>query len=137
MRLYEVENVRSTQYWYHITKQSNVKSILEKGLNPHYSQSSLDAIFLACDKYTALNYHDHHMSGETYIVLKIDGNGLDEKLLGPDNYEFQDILDNEDEDSPYYGMHYSDLTWEDSAKLQCQVAYYGVIPPKYIEVMQS
>lgn len=53
------------------------------------------------------------MSGENYIVLKIDGNGLDEKLLGPDNYEFQDILDNEDEDSPYYGMHYSDLTWED------------------------
>lgn len=110
---------------------------MKYGLDPTMSRSSLKAIFLSCDKNTALNYNDHHMTGDKYVILQIDGNGLDENFLGPDNYELQDILDNEDENSKYFNMKWHDLTWEESAKLVCQIAYYEKIQPKFIEVLPS
>ena len=122
-----VESI-APQYLYHGTWKSNLPEIKAHGLEPSRSKSSLQAIFLAGDAYTADNYQyqQDHGSGE-WRVLKIDLSQLDPSLLGPDNYELPDMLAQNGDPRDW-----DECSWQDSLEICCQVAYYGVIPSSAI-----
>jgi len=123
---------------YHGTLESKMPSIQKHGLDPKRSNSSLEAVFLTDDLYSAKNYTlMHQQNNEKVIILEIDTSMLNENLFGPDNYELPEILDEMDadelEDMGYYeGVDWSEISWQDSLQLCNQVAYYGVIPPEAI-----
>lgn len=112
--------------------------VMQHGLDPKFTKSSLNAIFLAGHPSTAENYTVMHTDNlQDSVILKINKAGLDPKLLGPDNYELKDYLESLDDDDDMYGMNWNDLTWQDSLNLVDQVAYYGVIPPNLISIAKK
>jgi hypothetical protein len=123
---------------YHVTTQKNLRSILVEGLDPLKSKSSLKAVFLSNDKYTALNYASMH-AVEPYALLEIRLSDLDQSELGPDNYELKDWLDSKDkEELDALGVYsWNEATWEQSLEWCCQVAYHAPIDPKAITVLRK
>lgn len=116
---------------YHGTLRSKLPSIYEHGLDPKFTKSSLDAVFLAASFGDAENYcgmYDQESNQDEHIVLEIDFTALDQTLLGPDNYELAEYLDGLEEDDELYGTRWSDCTWEQSLRWCGQVAYHGVVP---------
>lgn len=113
---------------YHLTPESNLNKILEEGLLPHKSKSSLQAVFLTNDISVAENYKS--MYDEKCVILSVNLVELDPDKLGPDNYELKDFL--EQQKSKIY---WSDCDWEFSLKKVNQVAYYGKIESNLIEVV--
>lgn len=123
---------------YHGTYRSNIPSIMKDGLKPEYSQSSLEAVFLAVDVHTARNYEGHHMDqtgDHDWVILEIDTNKLITSQFGPDNYELPDMLVELDEDDPCYGLDWRDVSWNDSLRICGQCAYYLTIRPQAITVI--
>lgn len=114
---------------YHGTDKKNLPSIQKIGILPVKSASSLDAVFLTDDVYTAKNYGCMHGSPAGWTILEIDISKLDASKFGPDNYELQDKLDSMTR-PPY--ENWNDVPWQKSLKLCNQCAYYGTIPPKAI-----
>lgn len=123
---------------YHVTLQKNLKNILVDGLDPQKSKSSLKAIFLSNDKFTALNYAPMH-SVEPYVLLEVSVGDLEQSELGPDNYELQDWLDNLDDDrlSELGVSNWDECSWEQSLEWCCQVAYHAPISPESIRVLKK
>lgn len=123
---------------YHVCPESSLGAILEEGLDPEQSQSSLKAVFLTNDRFTAVNYANMR-PGEAHALLSVDLDALDTELLGPDNYELPGILQEmtpeELEDIGYWeGVDWNDVSWQDSLAICCQVTYHGRIPPIAIKI---
>ena len=127
-RLMNICETIAPQSLYHGTWRSNLPDIKKDGLRPDRSRSSLQAVFLAIDAYTADNYQyqQYHGSGE-WVVLKIDLTQLDASLLGPDNYELPDLLAQNGDP-----REWDECSWRESLDICGQVAYYGVIAPEAI-----
>lgn len=123
--------VAKLQVLYHGTTMDHVPDIKAHGLLPDRSQSSLNAVFLAADTYTAGNYA-HNDFGDGAVILAIDMSKLDWDQFGPDNYELPDMLRDIDEDDPCFGLDWSECDWRDSLRICGQVAYHGIIPPAAI-----
>ena len=136
MKITEILNESvSDNYFYHATPKKYLDFIMKNGLDPKFTKSSLDAIFLAGHPSTAENYTVMHSDEpQDSVILKISGSGLNPNKLGPDNYELQDYLESLDDDDDMYGMNWNALTWQDSLNLVDQVAYYGVIPSNLISI---
>ena len=112
---------------YHVTPIDALDEIKTHGLKASNSKSSLKAVFLA--NFEPLNYTDGYKDGP-WVVLKVSLLSLNQSLLGPDNYELRDYL--EDKRSQ---RHWSDHTWKESLKKVGQVAYYGDIPSSALTVV--
>lgn len=125
--------VSRLQYLYHGTTMDHLLEIQTHGLVPDRSQSSLNAVFLAVDEYTAGNYAFNDF-GDEGVILVIDINKLDWDKFGPDNYELPDMLGYLDDDDPCFGFDWKDCDWRDSLRICGQVAYYGVIDPAAIKI---
>jgi hypothetical protein len=130
---------RVVEKLYHVTPVSNVKAILEVGLRPGSSNSSLEAVFLSQSPSTAENYKC--AKTEPCVVLEIDARYIHPVHLGPDNYELQDWLDglSERERDEVAGgaEHWSDFSGQESLWHCEQAAYYKTIPPEAIKVPGS
>lgn len=122
---------------YHVTAQKNLRNILLDGLDPLKSKSSLKAIFLSNDRYTALNYGSMHAI-EPYALLEISLHDLDQSELGPDNYELQEWLEDQGEEvrSALGVSYWGECSWEQSLEWCCQVAYHVPISPASIKVLK-
>jgi len=123
---------------YHITPESNAKAIMEEGLLPGMSKSSLDAVFLTQYPSTADNYQC--MKDEPCVLLEIEARYIHPGKLRPDNYELQDWLDGLSDCDRIRlvggAERWNELTGEDSLKLCAQAAYSLPIPPEAIRVVQ-
>jgi len=125
------------KHLYHGTWRRNLPFILENGLIPQASKSSMDAVFLAVDPFTATNYqHMHGASDDEWIVLEVDVAKLEPTNLGPDNCELTDLLSQiEDEDDPCFGADWSDCSWAESLRICGQAAYAGVVPAAALKAL--
>ena len=136
--LQESANNPFPEYLYHGTQKKNLDNIMQRGLDPEYAQQGEGkAVYLGIDENTAENYeYMHHTESEgQWVVLRIDTSFLDPDYAEADDYEFQEFLDELDEDNPWYGMIWNDLTWEDSLEHSWQIRYTAPIPPEAIEVV--
>lgn len=126
-------------YLYHGTPRENLESILQNGLDPESAkQGAGSAVYLGIDFYTASNYAGMHgKNQEEWVVFRVDTTYLDPDYAEPDDGEFQEFLDELDEDSPWYGLDWDDLSWEDSLEHSWQIRYTAVIPPEAIEVVEE
>jgi len=125
---------------YHVTTLASFRSILEEGLDPARSQSSLKAVFLSGGEFTAASYAC--MRDGPHVMLSVDVTSLDPDLLGPDNYELPDLLEQMDPESLgelgyHEGISWSDVSWRHSLAIADQVAYYGIVPPSALAVVDS
>jgi predicted nucleotidyltransferase len=124
--------------FFHLTPASRLNSVLEHGLEPGHSQSSLVAIFLAGSEMTAKNYEG--MKNEPCVVLQVD---LPDHLLSSltaDNVELRDLLQDMDARALrrrglFDGARWSDCTWEQSLAICDQVACTVKIPPHCLAVV--
>lgn len=123
--------------FYHLTTADRLDDILANGLDPAFSASSLQAIFLAGSAFTAQNY-EGMKDGPTCLVEvelpdKPEKHGLN---LGPDNYELRDLLDDKNFDFVQYGVtegtRAEDCTWQQSLAICDQVACFSKIPAHLI-----
>lgn len=123
---------------YHCTTVEALESILSDGLLPGQSQSSLPAVFLSDCPHLASGYAGQRPDAE-HVLLVIEFAGLDPSLLGPDNYELQDWLDNQDDEhADLTGVtHWCEASWQQSLEWCNQVAYAGVIPASAISVVKD
>ncbi len=118
--------------FFHLTPVSQLKSVLQHGLDPEHSKSSLSAIFLAGSEMTARNYES--MKDGPCVMLQVD---LPDHLLSSlaaDNYELHDLLEDMDaralkKHGLFSGAQWSDCTWEQSLAICDQVACRAKIPP--------
>ncbi len=125
--------------FYHATRRAYLPSILEHGLDPDRRQLGFGSrgswIYLGIDRGQIATY-SHVMPDGDGIVLRVDGRFLDPALLGPDDDDLTDILRQleREDDNPWEGMTWRDVSWEDSLMLTGQVTYSGVIPPEAITI---
>jgi len=120
---------------YHTTGEKNLPSIRLYGLKPTAGWSSVDAIhsggrwvYLAADALQSKAY-GVYFKGQSAVLLEIDLSRLDKSLLGPDDMDLPDLLDqNGDERS------WNELDWRESLKISGQATYDGTIPWKAIKV---
>lgn len=115
------------KFLYHTTLKSNLTSIKQKGLQPSFSKSSLNACFLTDDLYVAKNYKCM-LNGES-VILKISVEQLKIDRFGPDNYELKDFLDH---NKTKYKA-WNECSALESLKLCNQLAYYDIIEFKCIK----
>jgi len=125
---------------YHVTTLAALPAILEDGLDPARSRSSLNAVFLSGGEFTAANYTC--MRDGPHAMLSIDLSSLDPELLGPDNYELPDLLEQMDAEALegigyHEGVTWSEVSWRHSLAIADQVAYYGIIPPSALTIIDS
>lgn len=125
---------------FHCALRACLPDILREGLDPERSQSSLKAVFVADDEFTAANYAC--MREGDAVMLSIDATALDPCLLGPDNYELPDMLESLDQKFLKSMGYSSSTTWDqvsgmDSLRICNQAAYRGVIPPSAITVIEG
>lgn len=128
----------SIMHLYHLAKVESVESILEHGLDPGFSQSSLPAIFLAASPDIAENYRHMKDEGE-FVILAVDMALIPLACLSPDNYELADLLREMDARTLeavglWEGAEWSDATWQQSLEICGQVACETVIPPPSISI---
>jgi len=123
----------SPEEFFHLTCHGKLASILQMGLDPAYSASSLKAVFLAGHRSTAENYAGMHSAD--VILLRVVASRLDPDCLGPDNYELRDYLESLDEDHELFGRRWNDFSWQESLAFCDQVAYWGIIPPEALTVV--
>lgn len=119
---------------YHCTTKDSLKAILAEGLLPSHSKSSLPAIFLSDCSHLAMGYAGQRPDFE-HVLLAINSEALDLALLGPDNCELQDWLD--DQADEHTITHWSEASCEQSLEWCHQVAYAGVIAASAISVVES
>lgn len=129
---------------YHGCRKADVPSILESGLDPAYSRSGLQAVYLTDDytvaeAYSSMDASVSHEPASHWVVLAIDAKQLIDHLFSPDDYELADVLlDMSDEDLEAVGL-WPGASWKDcdpelSLELCNQVAYADVTPACAIEV---
>lgn len=114
--------------WYHGTSSANIDSIMSVGLRPRMhdeavfvggaSESNPDFVYLSADDGNDVRFAARasaKATKSTPVILLIDGRGVDERLLRPD------------EDSRA-------ATWLDSLRATGTVAYEGIVPPSAVSV---
>lgn len=131
----------SSRILYHVCRASMIDSIMQNGLNPSYSKSSLEAIFLADLPEVAEGYVMFDPEVD-WILLAVESAHLDKSQLGPDNYELPDMLDGLGEEELemldlYEGIEWHQISWKDSLVICNQVAYYATIDPQYISIIKQ
>lgn len=131
MRVNPSGSKKTTNVIYHLTTQSVLNQILKEGLCPTYSKSSLKAIFLTDDLYTAQNYEG--MKDDKCVVLQLSIDDLDPNLCGPDNYELQNWLENNSSDFNFWNQ----ADWKYSLLKVNQFAYYGKIPASVLKIFNN
>ena len=124
--------------FYHLTTAKALPAILEHGLDPEKSESSLEAIFLSNTQNIAEDYEA--MRNEPCVLLEVNINP-DEYELGPDNYELHDFLNSMSEEELeehglYEGVNWDDCSWEQSLQFCNQVACYDIISPPNIKIIK-
>lgn len=124
---------------FHLTPLSTLDEVLRTGLDPSRSRSSLAAVFLAVDRFSAENYEG--MKGEPCIVLEVELDDSFHPHLGPDNYELRDLLQDLDDDALrshglWRGAQWSDCSWQQSLAICGQVACRAQIPPESLRPLR-
>lgn len=114
--------------FYHITRRRDLPSILERGLDPEKSEKGM--VYLSPDLGHVRAYAGSHFGGDASVVLEVDAAGLDIGLLGPDDDDLQDMLDEEGDERDW-----SDVPWDESVRMTGQCAYRGVIPPQALRAL--
>lgn len=76
--------------------------------------------------------YDAHFVGAEVVLLAIDLYGLDETLIGPDDVDMPDIMDQNDDDRDL-----CEVSWKESLKVSGQIIYTGTIKPKFISVVKK
>lgn len=122
-----------TKKLYHCFPKSKLKSVLQKGLDPKHSKSSLSAIFLTDDLFTARNYSNMQSDEKEFVIVSVKLQDLKEEELGPDNYELQDYLDTHKSKFEYW----NETTWQYSLQKVNQIAYYGIIKPEFLKIEEE
>jgi len=126
------------RYLYHCTRRENLPSILQHGLDPTRATDSGHTgrvkpfIYLSHDPGYASAYDRGEIGDSTWVLLRIDVRGLDQRLLGPDDDDLADILDQED-----IQKSWTNYTWLESLRICSQCTYRGVIPPAVLRVMDT
>lgn len=115
-------------FLYHTTLASNLKSIKRHGLSPSMARRSA-YVFLAAGEGQSAAYEAWY-PGKKVVLLRIDVSKLDEGLLGPDDMDLPDILDQRGDD-----RHFEDVGWLESLELSGQATYKGVIAPAAIKAL--
>lgn len=113
---------------YHATAASRLPSIKRKGLSP---EEAGRWIYLAADEGHAAGYAAF-FPGKPVALLEVDVTKLDPDLLGPDDMDLPDLLDQRGED-PHDWKNYD---WRDSLAISGQATYDGVIPPEAVKVVR-
>lgn len=109
---------------YHLTPLEYYDYIQKEGLKIDKSESSLQGIFLTDNINVAKNYAYMRPEYSDFIILVIDGTKLDVSKIGPDNYEFPDLISQmNDDESEKYNLD----SWEDSLMVSNQIVYYDDI----------
>ena len=133
IKLKEIIN-KMPKYFYHLTPTMNMNDIMKNGLKPNSKNKPW--IYLTDDIYTAENYGNMYANlygdGVKVTLLKINSTGLNDKKLGPDDDDLQDILQQNGDD-----RYWSDVDWKESLKILSQVTYEGIILPRFIEIIDE
>lgn len=108
---------------WHCTSARRLVSIQRHGLRTGPKGWS----YLSNCRDTAANYENAF--DEPTVLLAIDGAALDRSLLGPDDDDVADILNQNRDD-----RRWNDLSWNESLDLCSQCTYSGHIPPSAIRV---
>jgi hypothetical protein len=133
-----IEKYNVPEYLYHGTYTKNIPSILKHGLDPKFTKSSGNMVYLACDEYTARNYSDHHIDNDSdWIILRVLTHKLNKNNLEPDDYELHDYIDYADDDDKFYGYEFDDFDWLQSLEAVCQCGYSNIISPELIEIQKK
>jgi hypothetical protein len=114
--------------FYHITRRRNLRSILEHGLDPEKSEKGM--VYLSPDLGHVRAYAGSHFGGDASVVLEVDAAMLDAGLLGPDDDDLQDMLEQEGD-----GRDWRDVPWDESVRMTGQCAYRGRIPPQALRAL--
>jgi len=114
--------------FYHITRRRDLPSILERGLDP--GKSAKGMVYLSPDLGHVRAYAGSHFGGDASVVIEVDAAMLDAGLLGPDDDDLQDMLDEEGD-----GRDWRDVPWDESVGMTGQCAYRGVIPPRALRAL--
>lgn len=131
---------RRYPFLYHGTDGDNLQSIMEKGLDPKYSDSHNEwpyAIYLTDRPDVAKQYEAHDRpSRGGWVVLQIDASKLNQNELVPDDYDFIDqwASMSDEEKGQYAGQRWIDVPWYVSMEFSNQCAYLDKIPPDAIKV---
>jgi hypothetical protein len=113
-------------FFWHCTPASRLPGILGRGLVP----GGKGWVYLSDCRETAANYCGMFHPERT-VVLRIAGAALDEALLGPDDDDLADLLDQRRS-----GRRWHDLGWRESLAVCSQCTYAGTIPPGAIAVLR-
>lgn len=124
---------------FHVTLKSQLPSILESGLDPTFSKSSLPAVFLADCMDGAMSYACSTEEPCALLEVTVKPDLLD---LGPDNYELRDmLLMLTPEELAAHGLsedaRWADCTWQQSLAVCGQVACYSIIPASQIRIIST
>lgn len=121
---------------YHLTDAARAASIRELGLDPEASREPAFRgrhIYLSHDARHALAYENHHGDWRGRpVLLRISSSELDPALLGPDDVDLPDLLEQEGN-----GRQWSDVSWVDSLRISGQCTYAGVIPASAISFLDG
>ena len=126
MRLLRAAGVEGK--FYHITSRRNLRSILEHGLDPEKSAKGM--VYLSPEVGHVRAYAGSHFGDDASVVLEVDAAMLDVGLLGPDDDDLQDILEQEGD-----GRDWRDVPWDESVRMTGQCTYRGRIPPQALRAL--
>jgi hypothetical protein len=129
MRLLRAAGVEGK--FYHITRRRSLESILEHGLDPERSAKGM--VYLSPDLGHVRAYAGSHFGeggASSSVILEVDAAMLDGDLLGPDDDDLQDMLDDEGD-----GRDWRDVPWDESVRMTGQCTYRGVIPPRALRAL--
>jgi hypothetical protein len=128
MRLLRAAGKKPALKFYHITRRRDLPSILERGLDPEKSEKGM--VYLSPDEGHVRAYAGSHFGGDASVVLEVDAAGLDYDLLGPDDDDLQDVLEQEGDERDW-----SDVPWDESVRMTGQCTYRGRIPPQALRAL--
>lgn len=124
--------------FFHMTPGHLVETILQNGLDPAFTKSSMAAVFLSGTRETAQNYE--WMKSRPCAMLKVTLPSSMEAHLAPDNYELNDLLYDMTEaqlaqHGLFEGAGWRDCDWRQSLAICDQVACTTMIEASCIEVL--
>lgn len=117
------------QHLYHTTVASRLASIQQQGL-----VNSKRAIYLALhegDAEAYASYAQHEHGENSFVLFEVDLSKLDRSLLGPDDVDLVDLLDQQGD-----ARDYSEVSWEESLEISGQCTYDGVIPYSALRIIK-
>jgi hypothetical protein len=126
---------------YHVTPISNLDSILATGLDPAFSDSSQNAVYLVASSADALAYIVRRGEEDAkFAVLEVIVIDEDKVHLGPDDDELPGVLAGmDDEELLEIGLSIdvvsSDMTWRQSLDVCSYAVHKATIAPSSIVML--